>query len=143
MKKDNIVTMRYPRPHFKPQAAMVEVTEDDDEVIDRDLGYIEGEFSDSRPYRVECWCVEEVRMATIYFSDRKLKDSTKEDLLEFLEQQGLVRWLPGKKNLQPRNVKDELGRSMWAINIKLQNGSSKYAEIIGEIIAYEHAGDRH
>ncbi|MGL5206651.1 MAG: hypothetical protein ACRC8T_03975, partial [Acidaminococcaceae bacterium] len=94
-------------------------------------------FSDERPYRVEYWAIDEVKMATIYFSDRNIRKWHKDDLVQYLEAEQLVCWLQPKKNLQCRHIKDDLDISMWAINIKLCDDNRKYAEIKGDITPYE------
>ncbi|NCD08717.1 MAG: hypothetical protein EOL98_04695 [Negativicutes bacterium] len=137
MEKDNIIEIKYPHPHFKPQSDYSDAI-DEEGCIDSDIGYLEGEFSDERPFRVECWAIDDVKMATIYFSDRNIKKATKEELIKYLEDEKLLRWLQKRKNLQCRHVKDDVDISMWAVNIKLCDARGKYAEINGELIAYEN-----
>ena len=76
-------------------------------------------------------------MVTIYFSDRSIKKMHKDELIKYLEDEHLVCWLQDKKNIQCRHIKDDLDISMWAVNVKLCDAKSKYAEIQGEIIPYE------
>ncbi len=136
MEQDKILELKYPHPHFKPQSNFSDEI-DEEGCVDSDIGYLEGEFSDERPYRVECWAIDDVQMATIYFSDRNIRKMSKEDLVKYLEGEHLVCWLQDRKNIQCRHIKDDLDISMWAVNVKLCDAKSKYAEIQGEIIPYE------
>ena len=136
MGKDNVIEIKYPHPHFRPQAEYSDEI-DEEGAIDSDVGYLEGVFSDERPYRVECWAIDDVRMATIYFSDRNLKKMTKEDLANYLEAEKLVVWLQHQKSLHCKHVKDEIDISMWAVNIKLKDEQGSYAEITGKLKLYD------
>ena len=33
----------------------------------RDIGFVKGTFLDGRPYRLECWCMDELIMASVFF----------------------------------------------------------------------------
>ncbi|MGE4588242.1 MAG: hypothetical protein AB7E34_01510 [Acidaminococcaceae bacterium] len=136
MEQDNVLKIKYPHPHFKPQANYSNEI-DEEGFIDSDIGYLEGEFSDERPYRVECWEIDALTMATIYFSDRNIKKLQKDELIKYLEKEHLVCWLQNKKNIQCRHIKDNLDISMWAINIKLSDAKKQYAKIQGKLIPYE------
>ena len=136
MEQDNILEIKYPHPHFKPQANYSDEI-DEEGCIDSDIGYLEGEFSDERPYRVEYWAIDDVKMATIYFSDRNIKKLQKENLIKYLEEEHLVFWLQDRKNIQCRHIKDDLDISMWAVNVKLCDAKGNYAYIKGEMIPYE------
>ena len=36
----------------------------------RDIGFVKGTFLDGRPYRLECWCMDELIMASVFFDER-------------------------------------------------------------------------
>ena len=91
---------------------------------------------DGRPYQIEYWCIEEVHMATIYFSDRHIKEWTKEQLVQYLEDNGIVTWKIKEKKIQARRMKDDLQISLWAINIKLSEKNKELAQINKKLEPY-------
>ncbi|MEG2069100.1 MAG: hypothetical protein RSB52_01840 [Acidaminococcaceae bacterium] len=137
---ENIMELKYPHPHIKPQATYTD-TIDEAGAIDKDLGYAEGSFSDARPYRIECWVIEQVVMATIYFSDRNIKTWQKEQLTTYLEQEKLVEWLTVEKNLQGKQAKDDLGIALWVVNIKLKDEKEQFAKLKVTLVPYQQLNE--
>ena len=107
---------------------------DDDGV--QDVGYRLGKLSDGRPYRLECWRMDDMLMVTIMFSDLALSSYTKADMLLLLESEGLVEFIGSKRSLQAAETEDDAGSKVWALNIQLANSKGTYGKIIGELRRY-------
>lgn len=108
---------------------------DEDGVID--VGYRTGKLSDNRPYRLECWRMDDMLMVTIMFCDIGLRAYKREDMHLLLEAEELVRFVGEKRPLQCALTEDDLGRGVWALNLLLQNRKGKNAELCVELNSYK------
>ena len=77
---------------------------DEDGVVD--VGYKNGRLSDGRPYRLECWRMDEMLMTTIMFSDLGLGAYKREDMYLLLEAEGILHFLGEKRPLQCAQTQD-------------------------------------
>lgn len=107
---------------------------DEDGVID--VGYKTGTFTDGREYRLECWRMDELVMATVLFSDIDMEDCNREELRAALERERIIKFTSVGHPLQCVRTFDDGGRSMWAVNTMLSNSEGKYCEIVGGINNY-------
>ena len=55
----------------------------------RDIGFVKGTFLDGRPYRLECWCMDELIMASVFFDERYLTAWKRLDFALLLELEGV------------------------------------------------------
>ncbi len=107
---------------------------DDDGV--QDVGYRLGKLSDGRPYRLECWRMDDMVMITIMFDDISLSTYSRQDMLLLVEAEELVEFTGTKKSLQAAMTEDDAGNKVWALNIMLSNHKGTYARIVGELRRY-------
>ena len=107
---------------------------DDDGV--QDVGYRLGKISDGRPYRLECWRMDDMLMVTIMFSDRALSTWTRADMLMLVEFEDLIEFTGTKHSLQAARTTDDAGNNVWALNIMLANHKGVYGKIKGELRRY-------
>ena len=106
---------------------------DDDGVLD--LGFAKGSFSDGRPYKIECWCMDELVMATVLFDDALMTAWKRLDFALFLELEELFKY-NGKPLVQATRMQDDAGCSIWAVNVMLKNAKGRQAEILRPLQRY-------
>ncbi|MEQ8201727.1 MAG: hypothetical protein ABRQ24_09955 [Syntrophomonadaceae bacterium] len=124
--------IKYPAPNrssFKPSRIKGE-----DGAID--IGWNEGMTSDGRPYRAEMWACDQISMLTIFMSNRSLEEATREDLIDYLEKEGLVKYRGTKKFLHPVLVYDDANNPMWSINITIGDDEETFADTGFDIKPY-------
>lgn len=107
---------------------------DEDGVMD--IGYLKGTLSDGRAYRLECWRMDDMLMATVMFSDLGLAGYGREDMALLLEHEGIISFRSGRPRLQCAMCEDDAGNPVWSLNIMLANGKGTYAGITGELNRY-------
>lgn len=108
---------------------------DEDGVMD--VGYKNGVLSDGRPFRLECWRMDEMLMLTVLFSNEGLGAYSRVDMPLLLEGEEILRFVgTGKPRLQATHTTDDVGHSMWAINLMLANGQGTYAELLMQLNSY-------
>ena len=89
---------------------------DEDGVMD--VGYLTGTMSDGRPFRLECWRMEEMLMLTVLFSSQGLSAYSRADMPLLLEGEEILRFVgTGKPKLQAAQTTDDVGQNMWALNL--------------------------
>ena len=103
-----------------------------------DVGYKNGVLSDGRPYRLECWRMDELLMLTVLFSNQGLTGYTRADMPLLLEGEEILRFVgAGKPRLQATQTSDDVGQSMWAINLMLADNRGTYAELAVQLHSYK------
>ena len=102
-----------------------------------DVGYKNGVMSDGRPYRLECWRMDELLMLTVLFSNQGLTGYKRADVPLLLEGEEILRFVgAGKPRLQAAQTTDDVGQSMWAINLMLADNRGTYAELAVQLHSY-------
>ena len=103
-----------------------------------DVGYKNGVMSDGRPYRLECWRMDELLMLTVLFSNQGLTGYKRADMPLLLEGEEILRFVgEGKPRLQAAQTTDDVGQSMWAINLMLADNRGTYAELAVQLHSYK------
>ena len=103
-----------------------------------DVGYKNGVMSDGRPYRLECWRMDELLMLTVLFSNQGLTGYKRADMPLLLEGEEILRFVgAGKPRLQAAQTTDDVGQSMWAINLMLADNRGTYAELAVQLHSYK------
>ena len=105
----------------------------DDGVLD--LGFAKGAFSDGRPYKIECWCMEEFVMATVLFDEALITAWKRADFALLLELEELFKF-NGRPLVQAARMKDDAGRGIWAVNVMVKNDKGLQAEILRPLQRY-------
>lgn len=108
---------------------------DEDGVMD--VGYKNGVLSDGRPFRLECWRMDDMLMLTVLFSDQGLTGYARGDMSLLLEGEDILQFIGNTKpRLQAARTTDDVGQSMWALNLMLANKKGTYAELMVELNSY-------
>ena len=108
---------------------------DEDGVMD--VGYKTGVFSDGRPFRLECWRMDAMLMLTVLFSNQGLSAYTRADMPLLLEGEEILCFVgAGKPRLQAAQTTDDVGQSMWALNLMLADAKGTYAELLVQLNSY-------
>lgn len=115
----------YPKPDRSSHRPNFAKTVENDTI---DIGWAEGTLSDGRPYRVECWAQDQVTCVQCYFSSDGLEELDRSGLQQFLEREGLVRFLSDHRYADGRWVSDASGNSMWEVNVVVGDEDELYAE---------------
>lgn len=102
----------------------------------QDVGYLNGQLSDGRAYRLECWRMDDMLMLTVMFSDLCLAGYKREDMSLLLEAEEIVRFTSDSRKLQAARTVDDREQAVWAINLMLANKKGTYAEIVPELNRY-------
>ncbi len=121
-----MINATYPIPcraHYLPSPWEA----DEDGVLD--IGFCCGVLSDGRPYRLECWCMEELVMATVMFSDLGLEAYGRQEMYCLLEEEKLLQYTGQERPLQMARTHDDAANSMWALNIMLASGKNIYGKL--------------
>lgn len=103
----------------------------------QDVGFRTGRLCDGRPYRLECWRMDDMLMLTLLFSDQGLAGYQRKDMPLLLEAEELVRFTGESRRLQAARTTDDRGQSMWALNLMLANKKGVYAELLVELNSYK------
>ena len=104
---------KFPRPDmsgYKPNLAS------SDEGHGFDIGWIEGEFSDGRPYRAELWCWDHNSNITFFFSSLELENASDQELADLLERETSFK-VGSRKLIVPIKTQDFSGNELWSVNI--------------------------
>lgn len=128
----------YEKPNIKAKALNL-INDEKNEILDMDYGYLEGVcLSDNRPYRIECWGIADVIMASVYISSVDKLFCTKKELIKYLEDNKVIIWLNKlNKKIQVASGKDEDGKDILTINIKLKEEDTSFAQIAGSLHYYK------
>lgn len=102
-----------------------------------DVGYYEGKLEDGRAYILECWQIDDLAVATIFFSDKDIEDYTRAQLIELLEVEKIIEFISEKKLFQCTRTKDDIGMPMWALNVTLKNDGTETAKFFSELKRYK------
>ena len=100
-------------------------TEDDDAI---DLGWAEGIFTDSRPYRCESWATGGISLITVFFSSLQLENSSNQSLSQLLVSERLLHSASGEINVEGLLFEDASGNAMWSVNVVISDEEKTYAE---------------
>lgn len=92
-----------------------------------DVGWAEGVLSDGRPYRLECWCQDQVTSVTIFVSSQGLEQLDQKGVEDFLEREQLVRFPSEKRFANAMPFRDPSGNDMLAINVVVGDDTELYA----------------
>jgi hypothetical protein len=125
----------YPTPDRSDQTPNFTKTEENDAL---DLAWNIGHLSDGRPYRVECWCQDQVTMWTFFFSTWGL-ELGKREAAELLEGEGLVSFLSEKRYVEPAKWVDCAGNELWSVNVVIGDDEATFVGESLPLIPYRKA----
>ena len=81
-----------------------------------DIGWIEGEFNDGRPYRAELWCWDHNSIITFFFSSLELENASDQEFADLLDRETPFK-AEARKLIIPIKIQDFSGNELWAVNI--------------------------
>ena len=92
-----------------------------------DIGWAEGRLTDGRPYRMECWCEDQVTAVTYFFAAAGLEGMTNADFPDFLEREELLRYLTPRRSAYAVAMTDAQGTPIWSVNVVIGVDDELYA----------------
>lgn len=82
-----------------------------------EAGWDTGKFADGRPYLVECWAENQMTVLSFFFSDRGLEDRKGDDFADLLEEEGILRWVGGMREVSAKRIEDQAGQGVWSASV--------------------------
>ncbi|MBT3576426.1 MAG: hypothetical protein HOI47_24510 [Candidatus Scalindua sp.] len=82
-----------------------------------DLAWNEGNLSDGRSYRIECWAEDQITMLTFFFSTSGIEKYTESMLKELLVEEKLVQFVKKDATVSGFHYIDASGNKMWSVNV--------------------------
>jgi hypothetical protein len=126
--------MTYPKPdrsNFTPNCV---ITEDADVL---DFGYAEGQLSDGRPYRLECWAESSVSSISYFMSIEGLEAASKDELADLLVREELIEFNdPNRRHVAVCEITDASDNRMLVISVVIADEDVLYAEDKCPILPY-------
>jgi hypothetical protein len=116
---------QYPKPDRSDFTPNFNKTEDNDVL---DFGWAEGVLSDGRPYRLECWCQDQVTSETFFISSVGLEDLDEAGVVALLEREKLVHFTSTKRYVGVKPFRDASGNALLSINIVVGDEDGTFVE---------------
>jgi hypothetical protein len=92
-----------------------------DEITELDKGWVEGEFSDGRPYRAELWFWDHLSAITFFFSTIGVENISDQGLADLLQGEVPLQF-EGSKKISAEKMQDSSGNEMWAVSLLARDG---------------------
>ena len=92
-----------------------------DEITELDNGWVEGEFSDGRPYRAESWSWDHLSAITFFFSTIGVENISDQGLADLLQREVSLQF-EGRKRISAEKIQDASGYEMWAVSLLVRDG---------------------
>lgn len=95
-----------------------------------DIGWAEGVVAHGAPFRMECWAQDQLTCLTIFCSSIGIEGMTKEQLANWIEAEGLVRYLKPETyhGASGKRITDPAGNRLWSINLVVGNEEDTLVE---------------
>ncbi len=113
----------YPKPDRSDFTPNFQKTAENDAI---DIGWAEGCLSDGRPFRLECWCQDQVTNLQIFFARHGLEHLDREGIQSFLERENLVQFVSPKRYASGKPWRDPKGQDMWSIAVVVGDENETY-----------------
>jgi hypothetical protein len=91
-----------------------------------DLGWHEGEMSDTRPFRAERWQQDHLQVLTFFFSMQDLEHLSQTSLRNLLAKEGLVTFL-GPAFVMGNAFTDASNQRLWSVSVIISEHGKAYA----------------
>lgn len=111
-----MIAEQFPEPR---RVNYVPATDEPDEDGVLDVGFYKGKLKDGRPYRAECWRMDELVMLTVMFSSIGLERKRRPGLATLLTKEKIVKFRSQVRRLQCHKTFDDVNNPVWAINLPL------------------------
>src|SRR5688572_70832 len=106
----------FPKPDRSNYKPNFHKTPDKDSL---DIGWNEGVLSDGRPYRAEAWCQDQTNFLTYFFSTSGMEQFMRNQLIELLEREGLVRFVSQQRYVGAGILTDASGNEIFSLTVTL------------------------
>ncbi len=93
---------------------------------EKNIGYAEGILSDGRPYRLECWAVDQVTCLTIFVSTIDIEELSSDQVMEYLEEEGLFKRITDELMGTALKFLDKQGNEFWSTNVVIGDDEETY-----------------
>lgn len=101
-----------------------------------DLGWCEGELSDSRPFRAEHWRQDHLEVITFFFSMQEFEHLSQTSLRNLLAKEGLVTFL-GPAFVMGNAFTDASNQQLWSVSVIIAEHGHVYARERFPLNAYD------
>lgn len=118
------MTPKYPKPDRSNFTPNFQKTVENDVL---DIGWAEGVLSDGRPYRLECWCQDQITNVTIFLSQSGLEGLNDHGIQALLEREDLLHFPSSKRYASARSFQDPSGHDLLSINVVIGDEDEIYA----------------
>ncbi len=81
-----------------------------------DIGWFEGQLSDSRPFRAEMWRQDHLTVVTFFFAMEELEHLSQTSLRNLLAKEGLVAFL-GPAFVMGSAFTDAAEQALWSVSV--------------------------
>ncbi len=116
----------FPKPD---RSALIRPPEED--AIEVDLGWAEGEFKNGRPFRIELWSSSYLSTdtyITVFFSSAGLEDASEGALAALLWDELSIELGPGNR-ISAVKMEDHSGKEMWSVTLLIQRDEESLVKI--------------
>ena len=101
-----------------------------------DVGWFEGQLSDTRPFRAERWEQDHLKVLTLFFSMEELEHLSQTSLRNLLSKEGLVTFL-GQAFVMGNAFTDAAGQALWSVSVVMAEHGKVLARERFELRSYE------
>jgi hypothetical protein len=104
-----------------------------------DIGWFEGELSDNRPFRAECWQQDHLKVLTLFFSMAEIEHLSQTSLRNLLAKEGLVTYL-SNAFVMGSAFTDAIAQHLWSVSVIMAEHGKLMARECFELKSYEPTG---
>jgi hypothetical protein len=118
------------RSAFRPKLSSM------DESEELDNGWVEGKFSDGRPYRAESWSWDHLSAITFFFSTPGVENVSDQGLADLLQREIPLQFR-GEKKVSAEKIMDFSGNEMWSVSLLVRDGEETLVAVGLQFKPYE------
>jgi hypothetical protein len=107
---------------------------DEDEELDN--GWVEGKFSDGRPYRGEMWSWDHLSAVTFFFSTVGIENLSEQGLADLLQREVSLQF-KGEKRISAEKMMDFSDQEMWSVSLLVRDGEETLVAVGLQFKPYE------
>ena len=100
-----------------------------------DTGWFEGELSDNRPFRAECWEQDHLKVLTLFFSMAEIEHLSQTSLRNLIAKEGLVTFL-GPAFVMGSAFVDAVAQQLWSVSVIMAEHGKVMARECFKLKAY-------
>lgn len=124
-------------PESRESVLDPEVFEEDLDVVTK-VGWARGRLSGGDGFRLECWAEDGLTMLTYYFPIDAVEEKRPSDFGDFLEEEGLLRFVGERRYVEARRWTDAADRRWWTVNLVTGDESATYVDDFVPLRPYEN-----